>query len=800
MHRLLLFFISIGVSASVYCQEANNNLHGKVMESVNYTSLSGATVRVSTQDDILVREILTGKDGSFNCTLKQGLYKLLISHAGYKHFIIPHLVILRSDTLLNDIKLSPEIKNLQAVRVNTKKPLISLAAGKLIMNISENGLGIGNTAWDLVKQAPGVQATDEGAVSLQGKGVTIYIDGRRSYLSGEQLKNQLTNMQGTQVDKIELISNPSVRYDASGGAVINIKTIRINKPGLNGSFNASTGYTRYLKYTAGSEINYRKGKINLSGGYDFNHNSNFYKPTNIRLVGQVSPLIITEQEEDVRKRNNNAARASIDLFINKTTSAGLMVRGYYNNRDRYVEGSTAFKSGSPVYDSLITTITKGNAVFKSPSVNLFFKTSFDSSKKELVLNADYYRYDQEWKDNFSSASYDSAGNMMKQGEFRFDNSPFILDIYSMTADYEQSYGKGRLQAGLKSSYINTDNNVQWEIGDGLSWQKDLQRSNYFIYREKINAAYTGYSASYKNWNIDAVLRVENTHVEGKSVTLDTIFTKNYTNLFPSLSISTDINKSNQLNLSYRKSIDRPVYNYVNPFQIYRGQYNYFQGNPNLNPQYSHALELIWIFKKMLYARLDFIHARNYITMVYKQDDATKIITQYYDNYRYADSYSASLIFSKQVNKKWYTSNWATFVYFKYSYASLTPFKSTPEKFCMSYNSFSFPSWKIKMDLTVRYSSVYSDGFLVYKSNNLVNAGVSRELDKGKLTIKLSVTDLFQSSFSMFTAIYGNVHNTINSFRDTRSVYINLFYKFGSQSLKKYTRPSKIENETKRINS
>ena len=799
MLRLLLFFISILVSGAIYCQDSNITLHGKVSETVNNTGLSDATVRVFTPADILIIETHTGKDGIFKCTLKPGSYKLVISFAGYNPFMIHPLVII-GDTLLKDIRLTHEIKNLQAVKVNSKKPLISLSAGKLIMNINESGLGTGNTAWDLIKQAPGVLATDEGAISLQGKAVTIYIDGRISYLNGEQLKNQLTNMQGTQVDKIELISNPSVRYDASGGAVINIKTIRTNKPGLNGSFNAGSGYARYLKYNAGTEINYRKGKINLSGGYDFNHNSNFYKPTNIRLVGQANPLIITEQEEDLRKRSNQAARAGIDLFINKATSAGLMVRGYYNNRDRYVEGSTAFKGGGTVYDSLITTITKGTAVFKSPSVNLFFKTSFDSSKKELVVNADYYRYDQEWKDNFSSDSYDGAGNIIRPGQYRYDNSPFILDIYSMTADYEQTLFKGRLQAGLKSSYINTDNNVQWEIGDGLSWQKDLQRSNYFIYRERINAAYMGYSATCKKWQVDAVLRVENTHVEGKSVTLDTIFTKTYTNLFPSLSISTDINKSNQLNLSYRNSIDRPVYNYVNPFQVYRGQYNYFQGNPNLNPQYSHALEASWIFKKILYARLDYTHTNNYISMVYKQDDATKIITQYYDNYRYADTYSASLIFSKQVNKTWYTSNWATMVYFKSSYGSLTPVKSTPEKFCISYNSFSFPSWKIKMDLTVRYSSAYSDGFLFYKNNNLVNAGVSRELDKGKLIIKLNVADLFQSSFSMFKAIYGNVNNTINSFRDSRSLNINLFYKFGSQSLKKYTRPSKIENETKRINS
>ncbi|MEO7311803.1 MAG: outer membrane beta-barrel family protein [Chitinophagaceae bacterium] len=773
-------------------------LKGKITDSITKIALPGASITITAASGSAVATLTGSKDGLFKLSLPSGNYQLMISYAGYRNKTYP-FVMTNAVMELPPISLCPDFKKLTVAKVVATKPFITMGPGKLTMNVAESGLSAGNDAWIMLQQAPGVQTGDDGSLSLNGKTVSVYIDGRRQYLSGEQLKIMLSALQAKQVDKLELMSNPSARYDAAGAAVINIKTIRLNKPGYNGTFTSGVGSSRYLKYNTGIDMNYRSGKVNLFGGYDYSHNANLYKPVYERVTGTNTPIYIAENEYDYRSRNNHSYKAGLDWNISKLSTFGLLVKGFVNHRGRSVTGDTKMGSIKGQADSLITTNTTGDATFSSPSVNLYYKTSLDTSgEKVLVFNADYYRYEQQWADDFFTR-FTSNGASYQPSQYRRDQSPTILNIYSASADYEQPFWNGKLETGVKTSVVRTDNDVRWDVGDGSAWVKDALRTNYFKYSEDIYAGYAGYSKTFGKWETEAALRTEITKVKGHSITIDSLFTRSYQNWFPNLGVTFNPNKTNQWSLSYRKSIDRPVYSFVNPFIIFRGQFNYFRGNTNLKPMYSNSWELGYAWKSMLFINFSYTITSNTMASFYEQDNNTKIITEYYDNFASRDWYHLTVSFNKAVKKWWSTSNYISTGLMKYRYEGLPP-GGSPTVYCYisSVQSLNLLKWKSRLDISGLLNLPYSTGYYRYKGYGSVNLGYTREVLKKKGSLRLNVTDLFKTNVTQKRTLYGGLESAAETSYDSRTVNLAFTYRFGKAQIRRSNRRSSIESETGRI--
>ncbi|MES2774967.1 MAG: TonB-dependent receptor [Bacteroidota bacterium] len=787
----VFFLLSISANSQVLVK-------GRLVDSLTKVTLPGASVTVSSQSGKVLATTSTSKDGLFKVSLPEGSFQLSASYTGYIP-AVQTIKIAGEDIDLKTISMLLDIKGLKTVKVVATKPFITMGPGKLTMNIAESGLSAGNTAWEMLQQAPGVQAEDEGSLSLNGKSVTVYIDGRRQYLSGEQLRIMLSGMQAKQIEKMELISNPSARYDAAGAAVINIKTIRLNKPGYNGTFISGIGSSRYLKYNAGVDMNYKSGKVNLYGGYDYSHNANRYLPLYERVTGTNKLIYINENETDYRSRNNNSYRAGMDWNINKRTSFGLLVRGFTNYRYRSVTAESKMGSSKSVVDSVTSTRTTGDATFSSPSVNLFYKTALDTSgEKELVLNADYYNYEQQWSDDFFTG-FTSNGTSYQPNQYRRDNSPTILNIYSFSADYTQPLWKGKLEAGFKTSFVRTDNDVRWEVGDGSNWAKDPLRTNYFKYNEDINAVYAGYSKTFGKWETEAALRTEITHVKGHSVTIDSTFKRDYQDWFPSLGITYKPGKSNQWTLSYRKSIDRPAYGFVNPFVVFRGQLNYFRGNTNLRPMYSNSWELGYGYKSMLFVNFGYTKTNDFMLSLYQQDNVTKVISEYYDNVTTRHHYRLTVSFNKPVKKWWNTSNFIS--------TSLTEFESdelasstasTINCYLNTSQSFTITKWSSRVDISYFYNLPYSTGVYKYKGFGQLNLAFSKDIMKKKGSLRLNTTDLLKTYVTQKTTLYNGLQNTTTLALDSRTINLAFTYRFGKTQIRRANRRSSIESETGRI--
>lgn len=691
-----------------------------------------------------------------------------------------------------------DTQNLKAVTVSAAKPFITQSRDKIILNVSESPTSAGTTAYDVLLRAPGVLADASGNIQVKGQSVNVYIDGRPSNLTNEELKNMLTGMSSAGIDKIEIIGNPSARYDAHGGAVINIKTIKSKNYGTNGVFNAGAGFNRYGRANTGISLNHRTEKVNVYGSYDFMYNSQAYNNTSIRYI---SPeLTIRENELNIRERNNHSYKLGVDYDISKRTSIGFLARGYTNFRDLSVKNTSTLTT--PSADTVSTVHTNGYARFFNPSANAYLRTTLDKAgKKELVLNADYFQFQKTWRDDYITAFFDEKLTEYKPQSLLRDNSPGDNTITSFTADYSQPWKKGKLELGLKTNFTTTDNDVNWENKTETGWKTDEGKTNRFIYKENINAAYASYSRAFKKYSITAGLRAEQSNTKGTSVTLNQTNSRSYFNVFPNLSIGYNKSLKQQFSLAYRKSIVRYGFDFVNPFIIYQSQYSYSQGNPYLTPQINHTVEFSHVYNFKLFTSLSYTRATNSLAPVYRQDPATNLLVSSYENLAGNDVLVLTTTYNKTFFKKWTSVNTLGGFYVKYRFAgpALGSDNSTVTAFLSSNNIISLPK-KFTLEVTGTYRSPFASG--IYRMNPMffVNAGISKPVAKGQGSIKLNAQDIFQSlKIENTVKNYQSVNGVFTSVTGTRYVNLAFTWKFGNKAVKATrVRKSNIEEERTRM--
>ncbi|MCW3464743.1 TonB-dependent receptor family protein [Chitinophaga nivalis] len=790
---ILLLFVIV-----LHAQEKNGSVTGKVTDSLSNAPMPFATV-VLLKDGTEKKNTLTDKDGQFGfAAVPYGTYTIAVKFIGYADYQSTSLTISAEQVNIPPVQLAPAVQQLNSINITARKPFIEQSLGKLTVNVSESPAAAGNTLEEILKRSPGVKVNDDGSVTLNGKKVMMYIDGRPSYLTGEAFKNLLVATSGNNVDKIELISNPASKYDAQAAAVIDIKIKKIKHGGFNGRVSVGGGGGRYGRYTGGLDLNYRNNKLNIYGGYDYLHNQSYLNTQTDREMGasHTNPPHIYDDAYDVRKRDIHNINAGINYDFNASNTMTLELKNTWFIRDIAATSQTTFLNARPGQpDVAFTTTQTGNARFSSPSANLYYRHKFDTLGKEIVFNGSYYHYNQQWQDEFIT-DYDKKQPV----EYLRNNSPQTIMMKSLSADYSQPVKTGKLDAGLKTVFVKTDNNIQWENWKGKDWETDAGKTNYFIYHENVNAGYITYANQFKKVVVQAGLRVENTQVKGTSVTTRQEFTKSYTQLFPSAALQYLISDNHQLGLTYRRSIDRPNYDLVNPFLIFQSKYNVFRGNPDLNPQLVSSVELSHSFKNSLITTLSYARTKDVFTPIYKQGPENTLITTYENLHTYDLAY-AGLTYSKDLTKWWTTATSLQGYYVRFNYSNDIPLAdSRPGYYINSSNTFLLPG-DIKMEISGLYSSRASSGLNDVGAYWSVNAGLQKKILQKKGTLSLNVNDIFKSTKYWNRSEYQHI-NVYQFMRyDSRYAMLTFSYRFGNQHIKSSeSRQTAIEDEKKRVNT
>jgi len=688
-------------------------------------------------------------------------------------------------------------KNLQAVTVKGAKPFIVMRADKIIMNVSESPIAAGGDALQVLTHAPGVVDQGNGNYELRGKKVTVLVDGKDSRLSGEELKEWLSSLSASSIDRIELMGNPPARYDAKGAAIINIITSKNRNFGTNGTLTGGIGAGQYTRYVAGLGLNYRNQQLNVYGNYDYQYNKQYYDLHSIRLLD--ANTNIRENSWETRERNNHSFKAGADYDINSRSSVGVMLKGLLNYRYRKMTTTSVRDYNGQAADSFSTVATGGDLQLFNPSVNVYYKTDFDTSGKQLTVNVDYFNYNKSWDDDYVTNFYDPKGVVLQTPYLLRDNSPANNTITSMAADYTQPLWKGKLEGGLKSTFTTTDNDIRWEQKIAADWKIDSGKTNHFIYRENIFAAYASYDRSIKKFDLQIGLRAEQTHMKGTSLTLDQTNTRNQFNLFPSFAVMYNQSAKHQYGLSYRKSIERFSFNIVNPFVTYVSQYFYYQGNPNIRPSIGHSFELSYTYNNELFTTLSYQRYNQVLTDIYRKDTGNVVISTY-TNLRAAYAVNASITHSKGFfENKWMSTNTVMATYAKYNEKGSEQLTNAGAGvYVNTSNTFTLTKG-LTAEVSATYNSPMAFGVYKMKSRYFIDAGISKNIlhNAGKLT--LNATDIFNTLTTKYDVASFGVISSYDNKVESRFVRLVFSYKFGNQRVKAArNRKTGIEKEQRRM--
>lgn len=777
---------------------ATGTLAGTVADSVSRQPLAFATVVLrSAADAKNVLSTVTTDKGAFSFAgLAAGAYSVEVRYLGYRTGRPTTVAVGAGAAAPLALALAPERHALAEVKVTATKPFIEQQADKLVLNVAASPLAAGGTAADLLGRAPGVLEQGTG-YQLRGKSVTVMLDGKLTNLSGDELKNMLAALPANTLDKVELVANPSAKYDASAAAIVNLVTTKSLKLGTNGTATLGVGAGRYGRYNAGLNLNHRTDKLNVYGGLDRLENQTYSTSNATRALNGEGQLAETSLE--TRHLQTNNLRLGLDLDLSQNTSVGVLAKGTLTDRTRTTEGDALLRGPSPAAQATQLRVA-GAAQVLSSSVNGYYKTKF-AKDKTLRVSADYFAYAKDSHNDYATSQFDASGAAGPADLLR-DNSPARNAVKSVTADYAQPLYKGTLEAGVKAISTTTDNDIRWEQAPaGQPWTPDLGKTNHFIYRENVQAAYATFSREIKKVALQVGLRAEQTTTTGTSLTLNQTTERQYLNLFPSVSAQYSQSEKTQFGFSYSRKIERFQFGIVNPFVTYLSPYRYSQGNPNIMPSFSHNFEASYSYGSLISASLGYGYFTNALVDSYQKNDATQVVISSFRNYPSADQLTANLTLMKPLlNNKWQTVTNVGILYARVQGGPGTIGVGTasPGAFLSSNHTIVLRPG-LKAEVSASYSSPMTFGGMAMRASYGSSLGVSKTVLKGNGTLTLNVTDVFNTQRARFDVLAAGINSQNVNKIETRFVKLNFSYKFGNQKVKaSQRRETGVEAEKSRM--
>ena len=771
-------------------QTIETTVSGSAMDTKNAPIESATISLMKSKDSSIVKIAVSNKAGKFSFNnIPYGNYFITITSVNFiaANSILFSIAENNKAVILDTLTLQPLAKNLAAVIVTSKKPLIEQKIDRMVVNVDASVTNVGSTALEVLEKSPGVTVGKDGSISLKGKpSVMVMIDGKPSYLSGAELANLLSNMNSNQLSQIEIMTNPSAKYDAAGNAgVINIITKKSITQGFNGSVTLNYGQGVYAKTNNSILLNYRTNKLNTFLNYGYILNKGFMNldiQRNFFGTNGVKISELDQQSNRINQNQTNNLKLGLDYFINKKTTLGIVTTGFIAPQKQDGFTTSYLKDGNANINSIERTIRTVDNTWKNGTVNLNFHSSFDSSKKDLTANFDYLHYDFSGNQNITGLTY-NPNKILQASNYLKNLLPLTIDIYSGRLDYAQPLNNGvKLETGIKSSIVKTNNVSNFYNLSNNNLLTDSKLSSAFNYSENINAAYLNLNKKMGKWMVQAGVRLENTNYKGLQSSLsqkaDSSFNRNYTSLFPTAFVSYEINDKNQFALSIGRRIDRPAYQQLNPFIGFIDKYTYSTGNPFLQPQFSTNIELSHSYKNLLTTTINYsvVHDMINETLIHKDSTIIRSVGNIGTRYNYGITESATLPVSK-----WYSATLFTNLYQNKYIGAINGYAFNAKQLTLSLNvnnQFSFTNgWSA--ELSGNYISRNRDeGQAIVLPLGQVSAGIAKQLFNNKASIKFNVRDIFYTQNPKEIQNFQDVQSSLKITRDTRVFNMAFVYRFG----------------------
>lgn len=801
--RAILALLFLGISSFSLAQNPSQ-VSGLVLDEEGNPLPFANVLLFSTQDSAMTKAGFSGEDGRYTLTpIPAGEYWLKTQFTGYASDTSAPFAIAAGESLERPtVKMAQVGTEMQTVHIEAERPLVSVKPDMLVFNVENTPNAIGENAFNLLRKAPGVVIDNNDNIMLLGKsGLRIYIDGKPSPLDGSDLANFLKSIQSSQIEAIEIITNPSSRYDAAGNAgIINIKMKRDKSLGANASLDLGYAIGIYSKYNGSASANYRNKRISVFGAYSLSTGrSRNFMDFSRHQEGVTLDPIHTVMIEDY---DNHNIRAGLDFFASKKSTLGVLASGFISSS---INNNSTVSSIAPDSIGSVVSVLNATNQINGGNTNLNFNLNYKyDNATGVTLNADAdYALFRIFNDSYQPNHYLEPGS----GDLQFaqvytSSAPTDIDMGTLKVDYERPLLKGTFAAGAKSAYVTTHNTYDFYNVINEQHFLDSARSNQFTYTENVNAAYVNYQTKIKAFAFQAGLRAEQTNSIGDLIafvpTDNKTVERHYLNLFPSGGITYDLNPKNTLSLTYSRRIDRPQYQNLNPFEFKLDELSYMKGNPFLKPQYTHNTELSHTFNYTLNTSVSYAYTTDFFTEVIGTSD-TVAGASYLTTLNVGTRAIATISVSYPFNvTKW----WSTYTNVSAYNARQAGEVDNGQNIDISRNSasvFHQSNFKLPKDFSIQLSGFYNSPGIwgaYFRTRRFwgMDIGAQKRLFSGRGNLKVSVSDVFFTMQWSGSQISDQLQMYGRGGWESRQLKVNFSYLFGNNAVKARKRETGLEDE------
>ncbi len=772
-----------------------HTITGKVIDKTDIVPF--ANVIITNNNNQVITGTTTDENGLFLVNVDSGSYKLTISFLGYTSIVKTISIV--KDINLGIIILQENAQSLNEIVIKAEQRSIERKIDRLVFNVEKSIASTGGNGLDVLKITPGVQIQN-GSLEILGKGATqVMINDRISPLQGDELASFLSGISASDIKKIEVITNPPAKYEASGnGGLINI----ILKKGIQNSWKNSTtisyNQNRYNFTTISNNLFYNKNNISFSA------NINGTKGSVENLEGLLIDYPTNNWDIDIDSelgKDQLSGRFLIDYALSTKTTIGLQYLG--SSTKPTIIGTTTSSIFNNANNLEKRLVNKGDNIVdnKNHSLNFHVITQLDSLGKGISFDADYFTFNSENSRDFFTVEFDNSGNSKGINDAALNIANQKIENFSSKIDVDFPLKKVNLSYGIKASFTKTKSDVlYYNTISGLA-VLDPNRSNEFNYQEDVLAGYiSGNTNLSERLKMQFGLRLEDTKTRGINAEMNQETTNKYTKLFPTIYFSYAKNKNNNFGFSYGRRINRPNFRNLNPFRFYINTNSYSVGNPFLQPSFSDNFEFSHVYKNKLNSSVFLGITTDGSGTVFTSDaeNQTQIITRenYYKQYNYGVTESFSL------NKlAWFKSDNSINLlgyYTKFTKNFGAKPKNGVQVYLTSNNTFSL-SEKTKLQINSYYSSQHNRGLFSVGEMFDLSFGVQHNF-KNNLKMSLLFSDVFNTaSLNNYVSTINGIEQIYRQNESSRNVRISLSYDFGNKKVNVKNRKFGNDDEQKRSN-
>ena len=778
------FIIFIAVSGLFFFTKAQQtfSIQGKIANHKNNLPVELASVAIYTLDSQLVAGTSSDLDGAFIIEkIKAGNYYLKAGMIGYTSSF-SSITIANSNINIGTITLKESEKTLNEAVISANKNVYTRTAEKATFNVAQSPIHQIGTAENVLQNMPGVTVDQNGNVSIAGKnGVIVLVDGRPSPLASANLGAFLKSVPANAIESIELITNPSAKYQAEGNAgIINIKMKKGRADGLNA--NISLSYGTILRTNDNVAINYRKNKINVFGTYSFNAAKYNTKYVEGRKIILDSTINYNMYSPSTRSNQNHSVKAGFDYFINdKNTFTYTTNYNFSKQPSTSLSNSNLMTSNNDLLVGFYSALSENE---KSHSItnDFSYQKKYDTTERSLSLSLTHSYLNNRNINKLESMAFDQAANPIPAQNVN-RNSYTKGDINNIIFQFDYSEplknGNRKIETGLRNE--TTINNNLFDVYNvqNSTEHKDTLLTNKFNYIENINALYATYNATFKEFfTLNLGLRAEHTFIKSTSSSVE----RNYLSIFPSTSLNFAINDKQSISIAYSRRIDRPSFQQINNNITFFDQYTTWQGNPNLRPAFFDNVSANYnlMFKKnMINAEI----GGNFSTDEYTEssilDPTTRISKGSVINGTKGKQVYFSLYTKFEITKWWTLQSNNNLSYSYYSYQQ--GLNKAPVK-GLSYNLWASSSFKFWKNTVFEINGWFNMGGVSFQGRTkpvgVLNASIKKSFLQDKLSVSITAQNILESMQWRWTTSNSNLE-TIGSWQSySRTVYFGINYLFG----------------------